>query len=223
MQFSAKKFFLILIAAIAVTASILVYQIIQTNKISVNHADKALNDETATNIPIDPLDPIIGNHGASITITEFIDLTSEASRKIHKSLVAAVDKNPTKLRLLIKDFPASGIFANDHARPHLAAYCALKQSADGYNTYLAELIGADKNSFSDNDLLAVAKKVGLNETAWSACLTSSEAVTRIDSEKSLAKTLGLDKAPQIYINNRKVNYLDEINIDDLMEELVKEY
>ena len=71
--------------------------------------------------------------------------------------------------------------------------------------------------------MAVAKKVGLNETAWSACLTSSEAVTRIDSEKSLAKTLGLDKAPQIYINNRKVNYLDEINIDDLMEELVKEY
>lgn len=223
MNASAKKFFILLTIAIAGTIGILIYQIYQTNKISVTHADKNLIETNAVDIPIDPSDPIIGNRGASITITEFIDYTSADSRNVHKKLVSAVEKNPTKLRLLIKDFPATGLFAGDHSRPHLAAYCALKQSTDKFLAYAPELISADKNTFTDDDLKTIANKIGLNETAWSACLNSTEATARIDSSVSLAKTLGLKKAPQIYINNRLVNYLDEINLDEFLAELVKEY
>ncbi|MFA5128125.1 MAG: thioredoxin domain-containing protein [Patescibacteria group bacterium] len=223
MNASAKKFFLLLVVAIVGTVIILIYQIIKTNKISVNHADKDLIETNAVDIPIDPLDPIIGNRGASITITEFIDYTSADSRDVHKKLVAAVEKNPTKLRLLVKDFPATGLFAGDHARPNLAAYCAEKQSMDKFLAFVPELISANKKTFTDDDLKTIANKIGLNETAWSACLNSTEAGARIDSSVSLAKTLGLKNAPQIYINNRLVNYLDEIDLDDFLAELVKEY
>ena len=223
MNASARKLFLLLTLAIVAAVIILVFQIFQAKKITVNHADKPLINETATNMPIDPADPIIGNHGASITITEFIDFTSAESRKIHKTLITAVEENPTKLRLLIKDFPATGLFAGDHARPHLAAYCAQKQSVEKFPSFVAELINANKNTFTDNDLKAIAVKIGLNETAWTACLDSTEATARIDASISLAKTLGLKKAPQIFINNRMVNYLNEINLDDLLTELVKEY
>jgi protein-disulfide isomerase len=218
-----KKLILALIIAIALTVLILIYQLSATGKISVNRAERPLIETTATDMPIDPADPIYGNRGAAITVTEFIDLNSAASRRAHQTIVAFIKDNPQKIRLLLKDFPAGGFFVSDNYRPHIAANCVLKQDATKFFSYIDELSAPGVDIRKEKTLGDLAVKIGLNQNSWTTCLNSTEAKTRIETSVSLAKSLGLKKAPEIYINNKKVNYLDEINLTDLLKEIVKEY
>lgn len=218
-----KKIWPILIIAIIVCGIILYFQISKARKISVDYTNLPLVNDEAVEIPIDSLDPIYGNQGAPITITEFADFNSASSRKIHNTLVAFAEANPEKVRVIFKDFPATGIFASDNARPHRAAFCALQQSKDKFFIFAETMTTAKDSQKSDSELGKIADMAKLNKTVWQTCLDSTESKTRIESAISLAKFLGLKKSPEIFVNNRKINYLTDINLDDLLEELIKEY
>lgn len=218
-----KRIWPILIIAIIVCGIILFFQISKARKISVDYAGLPLIEEQAVEIPIDPLDPIYGNQGAPITITEFVDFNSASSRKTHNTLVAFAEANPEKVRVIFKDFPATGLFSADNIRPHRAAFCALKQSKDKFFIFADALTQAKNSQKTDSELGKIADLAKLNITVWQTCLDATESKTRIEAAISLAKFLGLKKAPGIFINNRKINYLSDINLDDLLEELIKEY
>lgn len=218
-----KRIWPILIIAIIICSIILYYQISKARKISVDYAGLPLINGQAVEIPIDALDPIYGNQGAPTTITEFVNFNSAQSRKIHNTLTAFAEADPEKVRVIFKDFPASGLFSSDNARPHRAAFCASKQGKEKFFIFASLISSANNPQTTDAELAKIADTAKLNKTVWQTCLDSTESKTRIDSAISLAKFLGLKKAPEIFVNNRKVNYLSDINLDDLLKELIKEY
>lgn len=218
-----KKLIIALTVAIAVSLLILIYQLFSAKKISVTRSERPLIETAATNMPIDPVDPIYGNRGAPITVTEFIDLNSETSRNVHQTIVAFIKDNPQKMRLIFKDFPDAGFFVSDNYRPHLAAYCVLKQNVAKFYQYIDELSAPGSDIRNEKFLGGLAVKIGLNQNSWTTCLNSTEAKTRVEASVSLAKSIGLKKAPEIFFNNKKVNYLNEINLIDLLKEIIKEY
>jgi len=218
-----KKIFLILTIAIFATFLILYYQIKKVNKISVEIAEKPLIDYAFTPIITNATDPILGNPGAPVTIIEFLDINSAESREIHAKLADFTLQYPQKFRLIVLDFPHAGLFASDNMRPHIAARCAFEQNNKLYFNYLDELIKIGKNLTKDSVLLKTAETTELNTNLWKSCLETEQIKTKIDQSTELAEIIGLKKAPEIFINNKRINYLEEINIEDLLKEIMKEY
>lgn len=221
MKNANRQFLLILCVAIVICIIFLIYQLSAAKKISIKYSERPLIETSATEIPIDPMDPIIGNQGAPISIVAFIDFNDSENRRLYQKISAFVKDNPSKLRLIFKDFPNKGLFAEDDIKPHIAAFCAKKQNKFAeYADELAKLSGKTTNS---DTLATIAEKIGIKSDTWKPCLTSTEAKTRIESSISLGKSIGLKEAPVLFINNLRVNYIEEINIDDFLKELTKEY
>lgn len=218
-----KKFIILLVIAVGITALMLARQLAIFNKISVEKSEHPLIEQASVMIPIDLNDPLLGNQGAAMTIVEFVDINSAESRQTHEKLAKFTEEHPTEIRLIFKDFPEKGFFSSDSYRPHYAAFCAQKQDKKKFWTYLGELMKYRKGFDEDKTLIAVGETVKLNTTTFKNCLDSSEAKTRVESAVSLAEALGLNKAPEIFVNNRKVNYVTEIDLDDFLTELIKEY
>ncbi|MCX6781548.1 MAG: thioredoxin domain-containing protein [Candidatus Magasanikbacteria bacterium] len=218
-----KKFIILLIVAVVITALMLARQLSIFNKVSVEKSERPLIEPTSVMIPLDINDPLLGNQGAPMTIVEFVDINSTESRQAHQKLAKFIEEHPTEIRLIFKDYPDKGFFSSSNYRPHYAAFCAQKQDSKKFWPYLNELMKYRKGFNEEKTLLAVAEVVKLNTTTLKICLDSSEAKARIESAVSLAEALGLKKAPEIFVNNRKVNYLTEVDIDAFLTELIKKY
>lgn len=218
-----KKIFLILLIAIFATFFILYFQIKKGKEISVEIAKKPLIDYAFTPIITNATDPILGNPGAPVTIIEFLDINSTESREMHAKLADFTLQYPQKFRLIVLDFPRAGLFASDNIKPHTAMRCAFEQNNKFYFSYLDELTKIGKNLTKDETLLKTAETIELNTSLWKACLEAEQIKTKINQSSELAKIIGLKKAPEIFINNKRINYLDEIKIDELLKEIMKEY
>jgi protein-disulfide isomerase len=224
MNKSYKQLIFILVIAVALTAAILARQLVISKKISVEKSERPLVEESSTMIPIDVNDPILGNQGAPMTIVEFADLNSAEGRLIHKKIARFVESHPAQLRLIYKDFPQIGFFTStDNLRPHQAAFCAYKQDKKKFWTFLESLISAGNNIDEDKTIYGAAEQLKLNTSTLKICLDSAEAKTRVEASISLAKYLGLTQAPGIFVNNRRLNYVTEIDLDAFLAELIKTY
>ena len=221
---SYKKLIFVLVIAVALTAAILVRQLSLSKKISVEKSERPLVEESSVMIPIDVNDPMLGNQGAPMTIVEFADLNSAEGRLIHKKIARFVEAHPAQLRLIYKDFPQIGFFTStDHLKPHQAAFCAYKQDIKKFWQFLDSLISAGNDIDEDKTIYGAVEQLKLNSSTLKICLASSEAKTRVDASISLAKSLGLTEAPGIFVNNRRVNYVTEIDLDAFLAELIKTY
>lgn len=219
-----KKIFLILIISIFAVVFILYYQIQKINEISIEMAEKPLIDYSFTPIITDTTDPILGNPGAPITIIEFFDINSAESRKIHSELAQFTLQYPQVIRLILLDFPHKSFFTSDNnLNPHIASRCAFEQSNKLFFSYLDELNKIGKNLTKDSVLLKVAETIQINTNLWTSCLEAEQIKTKINQSTELAELIGLKKAPEIFINNKRVNYLSEISIEELLKEIMREY
>lgn len=210
--------------AILATILILYYQIKKINEISVEMADKPLIDYSFTPIITNATDPLLGNPGAPITIIEFLDINSPDSRQMHAKLANYTLLHPQKIRLIVMDLPYIGFFtSSDNLKPHQAARCAFEQNSKSFFNYLDELNKIGKDLNKDEVLLQTAKTIELNMSLWQTCLELEKITTKINQSIELANSIGLKKSPGVFINNKRVNYLDEINIDNLLAEIMREY
>ena len=218
---SKKKLYFILALMVFFLTVLVVKQISTAYKISVSPSDKNLIDTNMTDIPTDQNDPLFGNPGAAITIVEFVDLNSKDSREAHRQIKNFVANYPTIVRLIWKDLPVPNMFNTKAPLPHQAAWCVYKQDKNKFWTFTDALF--DKKSIGDTETLKnLATEFKLNILSWEQCLNSTETKVKVETSLSLAKSLGIFSAPAIFINNKKINYLNEINLEDFLKEIIKE-
>jgi len=214
-----KNFYLFGLLAVGLIALLCVWQFRAALGITVTPTEQPLIEKIPVNIPLDQNDAVFGNQGAPVSVVEFIDLNSADSLAVHQTLKKFVADHPTDVYLTWKDFPTGGLFTTDPQRPHRAAYCVLKQDRKKFWEFIDQLASGGKTSVSA--LTELTDQLSLNAALWQQCLDSTEAKTRIDASIALAEQLGLDKAPIIFINNKKVNYVKEINLEELLTKIVE--
>lgn len=219
---SNKKLYFFLLIIIGILSVLVFQQFSIANKNSLSHSDKTLVDTNLTDIPIDPSDPVFGNQGAPITILEFIDLNSQLSRDIYRQTKDFVAAHPTEIRMIWKDLPTANIFNADTSLPHLAAWCAYKQDKNKFWNFI-DLALTHKKITDINILTNIADQLKLNINAWQQCIGATETKTKIETSLSLGRSLNILKGPAIFINNKKINYLNEINLEDFLKEIIKTY
>ncbi|MFA7653778.1 MAG: thioredoxin domain-containing protein [Candidatus Magasanikbacteria bacterium] len=208
-----KKFYLILILLIAGVILLLIIKIKEARSIVTNYVETPIVNSTATYIPIFPADPTFGNPGAKLWIVLFADLGCKRCGEITYAITKFIRENPEKARLIWKDTPQMTLLSTGNLPAHLAAYCAYEQ---GQFFPFVNLVMTDKNNLKESGLNKVAQSLNLDINKWQICRTATTTQNKIAESMALAKSLGVVELPAIFVNNKKINLMDDINIEELL-------
>jgi protein-disulfide isomerase len=145
-------------------------------------------------------DPVLGNPKGSITLVEFYDYQCGHCRDMAPTISEAI-KNNKQLRVVFKPFP---IFGDASEFATKAVLAAVKQNK--FADMHAELMKT--TDFSQDNIMQLAKKLGLNLAQFKTDLTSKEASQEIDSVKNLAKELQIYFTPVLIAANTEAKPKD---------------
>lgn len=225
--------------AIILAGVLIAGAVIFSNKNSTNIVENTAAKKQAVDIsiaPIDSMDHIVGNPDAPVLIVEYSDTECPFCKNFHKTLNRFVDEygKDGKFAWVYRHFPLDGLHKKARKEAE-ATECA----ADlGGNTKFWEYINALYEQTPSNDgldaaeLPKIAERVGLNKTAFEACLNSGKFAAEVEKDYKEAVKIGgkgtpysvfvLSKAPSqelkdfIAFNNTEILKMQQPGSSDIM-------
>lgn len=157
--------------------------------------------------------PALGPATAPVTLVEFVDFESPHCRRLQPDLLRVLEDHPDEVRLEIRDLPLP--YHRQAFVAAKAAHCAGEQGA--YWAY-HDLLLLEQPAFSPGDLARHADRLGLDPGGFSACLASARGEDRIRTDLAVAASLGVHRAPTLFVNGLYVAGRPSI---DAIERLVR--
>lgn len=213
-----KKFFLFLLGAVAFMGLLFYLQLKKAENISIVPEEKPLVEDELVYIPVTSTDPIVGNPGAPMTIVEFSNFGCAQCVETHATLSRFTREHPQQVRLIWKDAANTGLFSDNYELAHRSAYCAGKQ---GKFWQFAETVMQNKRNVRENELQKIASELALNLSEWWLCANSDEAGRQWTESLENAKTLNVKTLPAIFINNKRVNILEGVDLTEMLKMMTK--
>ena len=142
--------------------------------------------------------PSRGPENAPVTIVEFVDYNCPFCQKGSTIIEDLVSKHPGQIRLISKEFPLS--MHPNAMKAAIATACAAEQGK--FWEYQKELYGPSWGKQSVEDLKAAAKKVGVQEKDFNACLDQDKTKDRVDEDMKMAGSLGVQGTPTFFVNGK---------------------
>jgi protein-disulfide isomerase len=141
--------------------------------------------------------PSVGRADAPITIIEFSDYECFYCRKwFNEVLPRLLAEYPDEVRLVYRDFPLTSIHPNAVSAA-AAANCAHEQERywEFHDLLFSMRLGLDERSY-----FAYATELGLDMTAFDACLKDGRAQAEVQADYAYGLTLGVQSTPTFFIN-----------------------
>jgi protein-disulfide isomerase len=145
----------------------------------------------------DPSSPVSGNPKGEVTLVEFFDYRCGFCKRA-AGAVTQLQKEDPRVRVVYKDFPILG------EPSELAARAALSAHRQGKHQAFHEAVLASKNEISKDELLRVAREVGLDTTQLETDMANPEWQSLIDRNRALAKELGINGTPGFIVGTELV-------------------
>ena len=145
----------------------------------------------------DPTSPVSGNPSGDITLIEFFDYRCGYCKRAAGAVTQLQQENP-RVRVVYKDFPILG------EASELAAKAALASKAQGKHQAFHEAMLAFKGDITKESLLSLAGEVGLDTTKLEADMRNPEWQKVIDTNRALARTLGISGTPGFIVGTELV-------------------
>ena len=149
------------------------------------------------NSMVTPDDPVAGNPKGDITIVEFFDTRCPYCRRMEPTMAQLLQQDHS-VRLVYKDLPILGPESVLAAHALLAA-----QMQNGYEKLRTALMQAPPG-YTKEQILAIARKVGLDDARLGHDMDDAAITARIDANLRLARDLGLDGTPALVIGDTLV-------------------
>jgi len=156
------------------------------------------------NLQVSDNDHAQGPADAKVTIIEFSDIQCPFCQRFHPTLKQALKDYPNDVRWVYKHFPLDSI--HPQARPAAeASECLAEQKGDdGFFAYLDALFA--QQNLLDRDLyISEAKKLGANESQFTACLDSGQYAQRVETDSQTGLSAGVRGTPGSIINGQLVS------------------
>lgn len=160
-------------------------------------------------VPIDPLrDFVRGPADAPVNIVEFTDFECPFCTVAHTSLKKVLERYPTDVRLVYKNFPLDMACNTDMAqqlhpyacRAAVMARCAGRKDPELFWRFHDAIFEGD--GFNDEWLDAKAEELGLSGDTFASCVIGREAFDEVRADIELARSLGVAATPTVYVNGR---------------------
>jgi protein-disulfide isomerase len=158
----------------------------------------------------DPASPVLGNPQGSVTIVEFFDFRCPYCKGMAKELSDLV-RADGNIRLIYKDFPILG------PASQFASKAALAAQRQGKYMELHQALMGFKGQLSDDVVLDLAKRTGLDVAQLQKDMELPEIESQIRKNYDLATALRISGTPGFIIGDSVVDGAMPI---DKMKELV---
>jgi protein-disulfide isomerase len=142
----------------------------------------------------DPASPVSGNLKGDVTVIEFFDYRCGYCKRV-ASAVTQLQKDEPGIRVVYKDFPILGEVSVFGARAALAA------RGQGKHQAFHEAMLASENELTQEEVLAIAQRVGLDVKKLEADLQAPEWQAAIDRNRTLAELLGISGTPGFVVGS----------------------
>lgn len=150
---------------------------------------------TRYNVPSEGF-PSIGPADAPITIVEFSDYQCPFCRRWHDEVYQPLlNEYPGKIKLVYRQLPLTSIHPEAFPAAE-AALCAGDQ--DAYWPFHEKLFSSD--ALGESVYTQYAQDLGLDTTAFEACLTQNKYQDAVQSDLDFAVNLGVRSTPTFFIN-----------------------
>jgi protein-disulfide isomerase len=143
---------------------------------------------------VTPADPVAGNVNGTVTVVEFYDTRCPYCREIEPTIAQLLVRDHS-VRLVYKDLPVLGPASVLAAHALLAA-----QQQNGYEKLRAALMHAPPD-YTREEVLAMARKVGLNPDRLAHDMDDPAIANRLDANLALASALGIDGTPALVVGD----------------------
>lgn len=188
--------------AIIVAGALIGGAVIFTNKNSATVVTNTVAKNPAIEISIDPIDSsdhIVGNPNAPVLLVEYSDTECPFCKIFHNTLNRFVDEygKDGKFAWVYRHFPLDGLHKKARKEAE-ATECAAELGGNGK---FWEYTNAVYNKTTSNDTLdpaelpKIAVQVGLDKTAFSACLDSGKYADKVEKDYQEAVKIGGSGTP----------------------------
>lgn len=146
---------------------------------------------------------LFGNHQASVTIVEFIDLSCEACAKYNSLLEAITEKYDGKVNIVVRHFPRNEISIT-------AAKAVESAALQGQYREMENLLLMRQKEWTSDPtrarsyLLDRAKELGLVTSKFSEGLDSPTIAERIRRDGNDAAELNLKTSPTFFVDGQRL-------------------
>jgi len=144
--------------------------------------------------------PVLGPRDALITLVEFSDFECpfcyQGAAQLHDLLKAY----PTQLRLIFKQYPL-----DIHSQAALAAAASIAAHRQGKFWPLHDLMFEKRQDLSRKSLLAMAQRIGLDMTRFTADLDSADVKAVVERDRSDGDRVGVEGTPTLFVDGQRYN------------------
>jgi protein-disulfide isomerase len=160
--------------------------------------------------------PSLGPADAPVTLIEFADFQCPYCARAVPIVHGVRERYPTQLRIVFKHLPLESIHPRARGAAR-AAICAEKQ--DKFWPY-HDLLFQNSRALGEEELRSYAGTLGLDLTAFDACLASPELDARIAADVAEARAAGVSGTPAFVLNGVLLRGLRRV--DDLSARIDRE-
>ncbi|TKB93182.1 MAG: DsbA family protein [Nitrospira sp.] len=158
----------------------------------------------------DPASPVSGDPAGEVTVVEFFDYRCGFCQRAAGS-VTQLQKDDARVRIVYKDFPILGAASVQAAKAALAS-----RSQDQHQAFHEALFAA-KGDLMKEQILQIAKDVGLDTQKLVADMDNPEWVAIIERNRALASDLGITGTPAFVVGTELVpGAIDLTTLKDLV-------
>jgi protein-disulfide isomerase len=141
-----------------------------------------------------------GPADAPVTVELFADLQSPVSRPALSVLNAVMNRYPSTVRLQFRNFPLAF-----HPQAALAHEAAMTAARSGRFWEFAAYALEHQDSVREQDLIALAGRVGIDEGAFTAALHEHRYAQRVEADLEEGGRRGIHGSPAIVVNGKRID------------------
>ncbi len=170
------------------------------------HRTRALAEITDSLLSRGPAD-------APVTVEFFADLASPVTRQAVTILDGLLQQYPSIVRVQFRNFPLS--FHPQAALAHEAAMTAAKQ---GRFWNFASFVLEHQESLREQDLIAYAGQLGLDQTAFAKTLSEHRYAPRVEADVQAGAQRGIRGSPVMLVNGKRIDGVPNVKaLTDLID------
>ena len=141
-----------------------------------------------------------GPASAAVTVELFADLQSPVSRPALSVLNALLTRYPSTVRLQFRNFPLAF-----HPQSGLAHEAAMGAARQGHFWEFVTYILEHQDPLREQDLIAYAGRLGLDETKFADLIQQHRYAPRVDADLALGASRGIRGSPVVFVNSRRID------------------
>ena len=140
-----------------------------------------------------------GPADAPVTLEVFVDLESPVSPPAIDVVTVLMQRYPA-VRLQFRNFPLSF-----HPQAPLAHEAAMAAARSGHFWEFVRYILDHQESLREQDLIALAGRLGMDESQFSETLRQHRYASRVDDDIDAGHERGIQGSPVILVNGRRID------------------